>query len=462
MAGPPLDLGCPVGLDTRYRPVRYSDVLGQEATIRILKRFISTGKGWAQGYLFAGPWGSGKTTLARLMARAMLCETPTPDGEPCDVCFSCKSLLSTGSSIDFTEVDAATNSGKESIQKIVEEIQYNSFSGRRHLYLFDESHRLTPQALDAMLKPMEEGKLICIFATTEPESMAETVFSRCAPAFVIQPVTPEKIAERLAWVCQQESIEADPAMLVTIAELKECHIRDCLKAVEGISMLGPVSKENVTAYLHLDQSEGFLEALEAIGVDFPKAITAVKGLLKRLSPVTCYEKLADTAMLAYQISLGSAKAPAYMDAARLSALGAQHGSALLTIATRFATRPGYPNEAMLLCDLGALHHGGNLVLPVGAALVAPATVVSPLAAPVPAVVAAPLATLPVKSASVDGRVRVGVGSAEVKPMPGAVNDGRPRGVPVSPTSGEMPVSEFARLLGQAVREEMRTLGGSSR
>jgi DNA polymerase III subunit gamma/tau len=457
-----------VGLDTTYRPARYADVLGQDATIRILKRFISTGKGWAQGYLFAGPWGSGKTTLARLMARAMLCEAPTPDGEPCDACFSCTSLLTTGSSLDFTEVDAATNSGKESIQRIVEEIQYNSFSGRRHLYLFDEAHRLTPQALDAMLKPMEEGKLICLFATTEPEGMAETVFSRCAPAFVIQPVTPEKIAERLAWVCEKEGIEADREMLVTIAEMKECHIRDCLKAVEGISMLGAISKENVVSYLHLDQSDGFLDVLESIGVDFPKSITAVKGLLKSLSPVTCYEKLADLAMLAYQNNLGSMKAPAHMDAARLAALGAQHGSALLTIASRFASRPGYPNEAMLLCDIGALHHGGNLVLPVAAALVAPtlpaavptATVPSP-ARPAPAVPAPPLPQA-VKPGGQDGKVRAGVGSAEVKPMPGAINDGRPRGGPITPVSGEMPVSEFARLLGQAVREEMRTLGGSSR
>lgn len=127
-----------MSLDTKYRPQNLDDVLGQEATIKILRRFVATGKGRYQSYLFCGPWGSGKTTLGRILARALLCESPTPEGDPCNKCLSCRSLLELGSSHDFMEVDAATNSGKAEIEKILESIQYDSFSGRRRLFLFDE------------------------------------------------------------------------------------------------------------------------------------------------------------------------------------------------------------------------------------------------------------------------------------------------------------------------------------
>ena len=112
-----------------------------------------------------------------------MCETPD-NGNPCDECLSCKSLLESGSSADFIEVDAATNSGKADVQKIVDEIAYSTFSGKRRIYLFDESHQLSKDALDALLKPLEDclpgsedKRLTCIFCTTEPEKMRATVLS---------------------------------------------------------------------------------------------------------------------------------------------------------------------------------------------------------------------------------------------------------------------------------------------
>ena len=137
-----------MSLDTKYRPRTYSDVLGQRETVTILKQYVSSGAGFHQSYLFAGPFGSGKTTLARVLARALLCSSPV-EGEPCDRCTSCTSILNGGTSPDFFEIDAATNSGKESVRRIVDEIQYSTFSGKRKLYLLDESHRLSTDAPQA-------------------------------------------------------------------------------------------------------------------------------------------------------------------------------------------------------------------------------------------------------------------------------------------------------------------------
>ena len=131
-----------MGLDTKYRPQRLADVLGQESSVRVLKQIVSQGLGFRQSYLFAGPFGCGKTTLGRILAKSLLCENPN-QGEPCLECSSCRDM-DAGASDSFVEVDAATNSGKANIQDILEDLQYQSFSGRRKLYLFDEAHLYRP------------------------------------------------------------------------------------------------------------------------------------------------------------------------------------------------------------------------------------------------------------------------------------------------------------------------------
>lgn len=356
-----------MSLDTKWRPRTYADVLGQRETITILKQYVSTGAGFHQSYLFAGPFGSGKTTLARVLARALLCAAPV-DGEPCDRCTSCTSLLEGGTSPDFSEIDAATNSGKDSVRRIVDEIQYSTFSGKRKLYLLDESHRLSTDALDALLKPLEDTypgtqdkMLVCIFCTTEPERMRNTILSRCAPAFVVRPVLPAQVGERLATVCEQEGITYERPALDLIGEITECHIRDALKAVEGVSMLGGITVANVAQYLHLDYANTVLEILGALKTDLPTALARAEGLLKTMSPITLYEKLSDMAMLCYRSSLGSVAVPTYLDRALVEDVGKSVGDSLLDYAEKLSARPGRPTAAMLICDLSQLHRGPRSV-----------------------------------------------------------------------------------------------------
>lgn len=350
-----------MALDTKYRPRTYEDVLGQEAATAVLRQFIKEKRGFHQSYVFCGQHGSGKTTMGRILARALLCSNPQ-EGIPCDDCHSCKVFLDGGTHECFEELDAATKSGKSDLSKIVEDVTYSTFSGKRRIYLFDESHRLSKQALDALLKPMEdtvEGsedkKLVCIFCTTEPEKMVSTIFSRCAPAFVIRAVPPEGIAQRLSWVCGKEGIAFDFDALVTIAEATECHIRDALKTLEGVSMLGRVSRETVFQYLQLGVNDRALQMLEFLGKNLKGAMELANQMAMEVSPSSAYERIAEAALVAYRAHLGVGKPSTKWNFEKVSLL-AERGPELLGIASRFANPPYRPTRQALSLDVGTAHY----------------------------------------------------------------------------------------------------------
>jgi DNA polymerase-3 subunit gamma/tau len=376
-----------MSLDTKYRPLRYSDVLGQQATIQVCRELVRKGQGFRQSYVFAGAWGSGKTTLARILARAVLCENPQ-DGEPCDRCLQCTSILEERSE-NFIEVDAATNSSKEDIKRITEEASFGSFSGQRKIYLLDECHQLSKQSMDALLKPLEDNirgtqdkQLVCLFCTTEPEKMRKAITSRCAPVFRIRPNTPDEVAARLDYICEQEGIERDPAVLSLIAEVTECHVRDSIKAIEGVSMLGRIDHESVTTYLHLDANALFLDLLEEIGTNLPSAMGTVEKLLTKVSPSSCYERMADVAMLAYRLNLlKTAAVPSYWNRARLEAVGDVHREFLVSFAERFAQRPHHATASMFTCDVASLHQmrTGMVVRATATEVLVPTRVAAPAA-----------------------------------------------------------------------------------
>ncbi len=348
-----------MALDTKYRPTTFDEVLGQDATISILREFVRSGAGLRQSYLFAGPFGSGKTTLGRILARSLLCDTPT-NGESCGTCASCVEILEHGSSADFVEVDAATNSGKDNIRKIVEQLQYSTFSGKRRIYLFDESHQLSRDALDALLKPMEDSLpgtedklLVCIFATTEPEKMRTTVVSRCAPPFMIRHASVSEIADRLDHVCEQEGLVYDYDALELISEHCECHIRDALKTVEGVSMLGTISEQNVYTYLQLNTSCSVLKLIGSMCVQDPKnALELAEGLLTQTSPSVLYEKIADHSLRLYSASLGVGKPPTWWPEDVVSELKL-FGPALVRVGSLFASKPSRVPPSAFLCEVAS-------------------------------------------------------------------------------------------------------------
>lgn len=346
-----------MGLDTKYRPSCYADVLGQDQTIRICKEIVRRGVGFHQSYMFHGPFGTGKTTLGRILAKALLCQNPQ-GGEACGSCHSCESFVQ-GVSESFVEFDAATNSGKEDIRRLLDDINYNTFSGSRRIYLVDESHELSRQAMDALLKPLEqtwpnslEKQLVCIFCTTEPDKMRPAILSRCAPAFRIQSNTPQQIAGRMETICLQEGIPYEKEALQIIAEVKECHIRDCLKALEALHVMGGATVASVRQYLHLGVHEVILDLVESLGGDEERIVRGLEELEKHVSPSSAYQRLAEVCLLAYKVhTYGASQIPSYLPKDRLQALGRLKGERLLDAARTFAERPFRASYVMLGCDL---------------------------------------------------------------------------------------------------------------
>ncbi len=214
----------------KWRPARFEDVKGQDHIVQTLKNQITSGR-IGHAYLFCGTRGTGKTSIAKIFARAVNCEEPV-DGSPCGHCRICKNIAA-GSSLNVVEIDAASNNGVENIRDIREQVQYPPTEGRYRVYIIDEVHMLSTGAFNALLKTLEEppSYVIFILATTEVHKIPVTVLSRCQ-RYDFKRITVATIVDRLAELSRAENIQVEEKALGYIARAADGAMRDALSLLD--------------------------------------------------------------------------------------------------------------------------------------------------------------------------------------------------------------------------------------
>ena len=251
-------------LARRYRPKLFKEVLGQDPIIATLKNAVKSGH-LAQAYLFSGSRGTGKTTTARILAKALNCDNLGDDQEPCNACSSCQQIAE-GRSLDVLEIDGASNRGIEDIRQINETAGYSTSSGRYKIYIVDEVHMLTKEAFNALLKTLEEppDKVKFFFATTESHKVPPTILSRCQ-RFNLNRIPNELITTKLKEIANDIGTKVQDEALLMIANRAEGGLRDAESLFDQVLSFheGDITVEDVAAVLGLVSRDVYFEIDEA-------------------------------------------------------------------------------------------------------------------------------------------------------------------------------------------------------
>ncbi len=257
----------------KYRPQTFDDVIGQGHVTTTLSREVADGR-VAHAYLFTGPRGTGKTTTARILAKALNCENRAPNGSPCNVCASCVAITE-GTSLDVLELDAASHNSVDDIRDIkVSVTTVASSATSKRVFVLDEAHMLSKAAGNALLKTLEEPPqhVHFVLATTEPYKLLDTSRSR-SQRFDFHPVPIEDLAGHLSVIAERESYKFDPSALIAIARHAGGSVRDSLSLLEQVAALGSGAVEltGVRRALGLADSEAFLRLVDAVAAQDAKS-----------------------------------------------------------------------------------------------------------------------------------------------------------------------------------------------
>ncbi len=264
----------------KYRPLVYDDVVGQQHITQTLRKAITNDR-VAHAYIFTGTRGVGKTTTARILARALNCDQG-PTAEPCGECESCKQIIA-GSSFDVLEIDGASNRGVDDVRQLRENITYSSMSGKHRVIVIDEVHMLTREAFNALLKTLEEPppRVIFIFATTEPQRIPATIHSRCQ-RYDFRRISAEQIQAQLAKICENEGVSYEHEGLALVARKADGSMRDALSLLDQVYSYcqGEIHLEDVRTVLGVVGSDIYGRLMQAVHNKQPEpALSIVQDVL---------------------------------------------------------------------------------------------------------------------------------------------------------------------------------------